>query len=112
MFPHTITIYRHQDIDGKDVIKKQVISGFYWFGSVGVTGSGKGTTEEDAVTIVSSPERAHDYGTEWDVKPKDRVVKGIGEDVTSLREITGQTVFKVDEYICGSDVDNITIMGR
>lgn len=112
MFPHTITIYRHAEVDGKDIITKQVIPGFYWYGGTGITGGNKGATEEDSATIVSSPERAQDYGTAWDVKPRDRVVQGAGPDVTTLKEIKGITVLRVDENICGSGVDNITITGR
>lgn len=112
MFPHTITIYRHTEANGSDVITKQVISGFYWYGGNGITVGNKGATEEDSVTIVSSPERARDYGTVWTVQPRDRIVKGIGADITSLKEINGITALRIDENTCGSKVDNITITGK
>lgn len=112
MFPHTITIYRHSVENGQDVIKRQVVEGFYWYGSQGISASNKGGSEEDSVTIVSSPERAQDYGTAWTIKPKDRVIKGEGAEATTLKEINGFTVLRVEENICGSPVDNITITGR
>ena len=113
MFPHTITIYRHSISAGRDVITKQVISGFYWYGSQGIAQSGKGAAESDTVTIIASPETTADHGRTWDIKQGDRVVKGEGPDVTTLKDILGAvTVLRVDENICGSTVDNITIAGR
>lgn len=113
MFPHTITIYRHSISDGGDVITKQVKQGFYWYGSQGIVQSGKGTTESDTVTIIASPETTAEHGKTWDIRHGDRVVKGEGPDVTTLKEILGAvTVLRVDENICGSPVDNITIAGK
>ena len=112
MFPHTITIYRYREERGRDVIERQVADGFYWYGSRADKASGKGTTADDSVTIVSSPERAGDYGSAWTVQPLDRIVRGVGADVTSLKEINGITVLRVDENICGCPVDNITIVGK
>lgn len=112
MFPHTITIYRHKEVSGADVITRQVVDGFYWYGSKASKASGKGATEDDTVAIVSSPERANDYGTAWTVEPRDRVVKGTGAEVISLKDINGITVLRVEENLCGCPVDNITITGK
>lgn len=112
MFPHTITIYRYKEVKGADVITRQVVDGFYWYGSKASNVSGKGATEDDTATIVSSPERANDYGTAWTVEPRDRVVKGTGAEVTSLKDIDGITVLRVEENLCGCPVDNITIAGK
>lgn len=113
MFPHTITIYHYEEIAGADKITRQVVEGVYWYGGIGSASNGKGATEEDTATIVTSPERAQDYGSAWTIYRRDRVIKGVGAEVKSLKEIpAGITVLRIDENICGSAVDNITITGR
>ncbi len=113
MFPHTITIYRHALIDGEDIYAKQEITGVYWCGAKGIQQSGKGITEDDQITIVTSPELTKTFGTEWSVMPGDRIIKGKGSEITSLKQIKGGiTAMRVEESICGSDVDNVTITGR
>ena len=113
MFPHTITIYRHRVENGADVITRQIVKGVYWYGGTGITASGKGTTEDDLATIIASPETTAQYKSGWDIEPKDRILKGEHPEINGLREIPAAlTVVKVEENICGSTVDNITITAR
>lgn len=113
MFPHTITIYHHFVEDGTDVYSKKVLTDCYWNHKASQTGSGKGTEKTDSYTVVASPEQTANYGVTWDVYTGDRVVKGSGPDITSWRELTGDvmTVKAIEENICGSCVDNITLLG-
>ena len=113
MFPHTITIYRHKVENGADVITRQIVKGVYWYGGTGITSSGKGTTEDNLATIIASPEATAQYKSGWDIEPKDRILKGEHPEINGLREIPAAlTVLKVEENICGSTVDNITITAR
>ena len=110
MFPHTVTIYRHSVENGADVITRQHIKGVYWFGGSGITSTGKGMTEESSATIITSPETAGHYGSDWTVKPKDRILKGEHPEIKSLKEIPeALTVKTVNDNTCGCPVDNITI---
>ena len=113
MFPHTITIYRHSVENGADVYTRQVVKGVYWYGGTGISQNGKGTTEETPVNIVTSPETAIQYGDGWTIEPKDRVMKGEGPEITSLRDIpSAPTVVGVEDNRCGSSVDNVTIKAK
>lgn len=113
MFPHTITIYRHSIENGADVITRQIVTGVYWYGGTGITASGKGTTEESSAVIIASPETTAQYKSGWTIEPKDRILKGEHPEIKGLKEISAAlTVAKVDENICGSTVDNITITAR
>ena len=113
MFPHTITIYRHTVADGKDVFVRQTVSGVYWYGSTGLIGSGKGAETDGNVTVITSPALAATYGTGWTCLPGDRIMKGIGKDITSWKQLSdGRTVLGVEESICGSPVDCVTISGK
>ena len=113
MFHHTITIYRHTVQDGADVYTKQVIDEVYWFGGAERAGSGKGVEGSIPTTIITSPELAWAFGTAWNAAPGDIVIKGEGPDITSLKQIQGGiTVMRVEENVCGSTVDNITITGK
>lgn len=110
MFPHTITIYRHSVENNADVYRLQTVSGVYWYGSDTVTVSGNGIQAAHPVTVVSSPDLAATFGTDWDVKPGDRIVRGTGIEISSWKELADcVTVKKVDDNRCGGRVDNITI---
>lgn len=113
MFPHTVTIYRHSVENGADVYSRQVVKGVYWYGGLGISQNGKGATEDYSVTIITSPETAEQYGDGWTIEPKDRVMKGEGPEITSLRDIpAAPTVVGVEDNRCGSRVDNITIKAK
>lgn len=129
MFPHTITIYHHSIVNGADVYTMTVLSGCYWMHSASRSGAGKGTEETDSYTIILSPEQTAKYGSAWKVYPGDRVIKGFGNEafsgecivgtaivgkktITSWKELTGDVmvVKAIEENICGSNVDNITLI--
>ena len=113
MFPHKITIYRHSIENGADVITRQIVKGVYWYGGSGITASGKGTAEESSAMIITSPETTAQYKDGWTIEPKDRILKGEHPEISGLKEIPAAlTVLKVDENICGSTVDNITITAK
>ena len=113
MFPHTITIFHHSVVNGADVYSRTEVSGWYWNHKAGQAGSGKGTERTDSYTVVASPETTALYGDSWSVKVGDRVVKGSAPDITSWRDLKGDvmTVKAIEENICGSSVDNITLIG-
>lgn len=113
MFPHTITIYHHFVENGADVYSKKELPGCYWSRKASQAGSGKGTERTDSYTIVVSPEQTANYWLTWDVYVGDRVIKGSGPDITSWKELTGDVmvVKAIEENICGSGVDNITLIG-
>lgn len=113
MFPHTITIYHHSiSDDGADNYAKTVISGAYWVRKQFIAESGKGTARNDSYTVVMSPEQTANYGKTWNAYVNDRVIKGTGADITSWKDIPGAMVIHaIEENICGSCVDNITLIG-
>lgn len=128
MFPHIITIYRHSVVNGADTYRMIILNGCYWYGESSIAGSGKGTERTDGCTVVFSPELTAKYGLTWDVRPGDRIVKGhdglvgtsipgittVGEKVIgSLKELPVGTVTvkSVNVNVCGSSVDNITLIG-
>ena len=112
MFPHTITIYHHFVEDGVDVYDRKEVSGWYWMHTAANTGAGKGTEKTDSYTLVASPLTTAEYKNTWDVYVGDRVVKGSGPTITAWKELKDFMVVKaIDENICGSGVDNITLKG-
>ena len=113
MFPHTITIYHHFVEDGADVYDKKEVPGWYWMHTASNAGAGKGTEKTDTYKAVASQLTTADYGVTWDVYVGDRVVKGSGPDITSWKDLKGDVmvVKAVEENICGSGVDNITLIG-
>ena len=113
MFPHTITIYHHFVEDGKDVYNRTEVDGWYWMHTASSTASGKGTERTDSYKLVSSQLTASNYGFTWDVYVGDRVVKGSAPDITSWKDLKGEVmvVKAIEENICGSRVDNITLVG-
>ena len=113
MFPHTITIYHHSVVNGADVYNRTELTGCYWNHKASQAAAGKGTERTDGYTVVVSPEQTARYGVDWAVHVGDRVVKGSGPSISSWRELAGDvmTVKVVEENICGSSVDNITLIG-
>ena len=112
MFPHTITIYHHFIEGGVDVYSKKEIPGWYWMQTASNTGSGKGAEKTDSYKVVASPLTTSQYGVTWGVYVGDRVVKGSAPDITSWKDLKDAMVVKaIEENICGSSVDNITLIG-
>ena len=115
MFPHTITIFHHIAEKDKDIYTREVVSGVYWYGSEGISVSGKGQESADSITIISSPENAKTFGKKWNVQKGDRVVKGNCPDISSFKDLNDKevvTVMKVEPNVIGSLVDNVTITGQ
>lgn len=112
MFPHTITIYRHSTENGTDVYTKQVLDGFYAVVNKSLTTDQKGVEHNKPSVIISSPEKAQKYGTEWTVQGKDKIIIGEGADITSFMDIPEAiTVTGIEVNVIGSAVDNVTITG-
>ena len=113
MFPHTITIYHHFVENGADVYSKKEIPGWYWMHTASTAGAGKGTEKTDTYKIVACQATTSLYGVTWDVYVGDRVVKGSAPDITSWKDLKGDVmvVKSIEENICGSGVDNITLNG-
>ena len=113
MFPHTITIFHHSVVNGTDVYSRKEVCGWYWHKHASQTTAGKGTEKTDSYTAIASPETTAFYGDSWSVEVGDRVVKGSAPDITSWKELKGDVmvVRAVEENVCGSSVDNITLTG-
>ena len=113
MFPHTITIYRHKEVNDADVYEKQILKSFYTVQNKTLSQDSKGFSNSKPTSIISSPEMAQKYGTEWTVELKDRIVIGNGADITSFDDIPNAIVVQsIEVNVIGSDVDNITILGN
>ena len=112
MFPHTVTIYHHSIENGTDVYKRTEVPGWYWMHTASNVGAGKGTDKTDTYKAVASQATTSLYGDTWGVSVGDRVVKGSGPDITSWKDLKDCMVVKsVEENICVSCVDNITLIG-
>ena len=113
MFPHTITIFHHSVVDGADVYDRTELQGCYWNHKAHQTAAGKGTEKTDSYMVVVNPELTALYGLTWSVKTGDRAVKGSAPDITSWKDLKGDVMVikAVEENICGSGVDNITLIG-
>ena len=116
MFPHTVTIYSHRVEEGKDVYTRTLVDGVYVYGASGVTNVERGEAADSTITIVSSPDRAADYGAAWQVKPNDRIVLARCEkQIASFRDLEGlpmMTAMKIEDNRAFGAADNITISGR
>lgn len=115
MFPHTITIFHHEIQNGSDVYTRYVVPGVYWYGSTGISESGKGAEAVKDITIVTSPETARTYNKKWRAQAKDRIVKGEHPAISAFKELEGKevmTVISVTDDVIGSNVDNVTIKGK
>lgn len=112
MFPHAITIYRHDIINGADCYSKNILSGFYVMQGKTVSDTQKGVDSKGQTTIISNVENARSCGDKWTVSINDRIVLGVGKDIKSFRELKDCiTVSGIEINVCGSDVDNIVITG-
>lgn len=113
MFPHTITIFHHSVVNGADVYSRTEVPGWYWMHEAAQNGSGKGTERSDSYKVVASQATTAQYGDSWSAKVGDRAVKGSAPDITSWKDLKGDvmTIKAIEENICGSSVDNITLIG-
>ena len=81
MFPHDITIYHLNIIDGQDVYDKTHIQGVYWQGSISTSYASKGNDKTNAVTIITSPQNARTYQSAWTVAVGDKIIQGNGKSI-------------------------------
>ena len=105
MFPHTITVYRHQDDDG---YLRTVIHGVYWYGSKSQAKADKGVDQDASVTVIIP-------FLNVDVRPGDLSVKGHGQAISTKAELEDVkdwiTAESVSEHDVGSELDGITVKG-
>lgn len=105
MFPHTITVYRHQD---DDRYLQTVIRGVYWYGSRSQAKADKGVDQNAAVTVIIP-------FLDVDVRPGDLIVKGEWKAIRSKAELEDVkawiTAESVSEHDVGSELDGITVKG-
>lgn len=116
MFPHTITIYRHTvGSNNEDVYTRTVITGVYIDDSVGIRGDNVGAVRTDGVSVITNQGLAENLGKTWSVQPGDRVMRGTGSAITSLKQLDGVpdvwTVLRVRRHTPQGSVDNIIIEG-
>lgn len=122
--PHTITIYNKLKVDGTEQYIKRVLNNVYYYGTDSVNISGKGVVESGNINIIIDGENLEDYvnyksfsdSSKYTIKPNDRIVLGVGPDITSINELNDSirqiTVFSIDENLVGSSLDNLLITGR
>lgn len=112
MFPHTITIYHHDIVGNTDTYIKQIVSGVYVQEQYGITKSGHGQQNNRSITITTNKKLCDEFGESWQLCDGDKIIVGIGEDITKLADIPkAYTVTSIIENKCGCDVDNIVVMG-
>ena len=87
MFPDSITIYKHNVINGEDVYFMQCLNGFYWQETSEQNGKDKGVESKNNVTVISSAKLAESYGKEWKTDIGDIIIKGKGNHITSVKEL-------------------------
>lgn len=112
LFPHTVTFYHHSVENNTDVYTKTVVGGVYLYGTKTLSASNKGTESIDNVTVITSPETASRFGSEWNVFKGDRMIKGEGGDISAFKDLNLQEVYTVTgiaDNRAGSKVDNIQI---
>lgn len=122
--PHTITIYNKLKVDDTEQYIKRVLNNVYYYGTDSVNISGKGVVESGNINIIIDGENLEDYvnyksfsdSSKYTIKPNDRIVLGVGPDITSINKLNDSirqiTVFSIDENLVGSSLDNLLITGR
>ena len=112
MFPHTITIYHHDIVGHTETYIRQVVSGVYVQEQYGITKSGHGQQNSRSITITTSKSLCDEFGKSWQLCDGDKVIVGIGEEITKFADIPkAYTITSIIKNQCGSDVDNIVMMG-
>lgn len=111
-FPHTITIFSEQNLDG--TYTKKEIDGVYWYGTEMFNLSGKGIISSNDINIIIPKEK---IPTDFKIKKKQRVVKGIAQDIKkTINELNGYdeviTITSINNYDVGSELDCILIGGK
>ncbi len=110
-FPHTITIFGKQNKDG--TYPKKTIEGVFWYGTDGISVSGKGVVTNDSINIIIPKDK---IPNDFKIEKKNRVVKGVAEDIReTITELNSYdeviTITTINNYSCGSDLDSMLIGG-
>ena len=112
MFPHTITIYHHDIVGNTEKYTRQVVSGVYVQAQYGITKSGHGQQNNRSITITTSKSLCDEFGKSWQLCEGDKVIVGVGEDITKFADIPkAYTITSITMNQCGSECDNIVMMG-
>ena len=129
-YPHTITIYNKIVEDREDKYFKFVLSNVLWYGSNNINISGKGIENSNEINIFIPKESLSKYKTleEYKTLPNeakkdyftlckgDLVLKGEHDDITSIKDLNNYedviTITKINDYLLGTDIDNILIEGK
>lgn len=111
MFPHTATIYHHNEED--DSYTRKIVNGVYWYGPHSVGQNGKGRDSSYATSVVI-PARNMELA-DANVEPEDLMVKDVGPEIKSITDLESQsnviTVTSVDWNDVGSVLDCVVISG-
>lgn len=111
MYPHTVTLYSHNVVDGKDEYTKKVLSGVYVYGTNGLNISGHGIDNTATVNVEVPKGLAVTVNNK--IKANDRFIVGEGTDITKWSDLKNSyTVVSVADNMANSDIDNITIVGK
>jgi len=110
MFTETITVYHY---DKKtDVYSKTVLTGWHWQSKSKAQKDSKGTFDVKETTIISNTENARNFGVTYEICNNDRIVKGVGADIKSFKELKdAMCVNSVEVNVYNSDLDNVEITG-
>lgn len=110
MYPHTITIYRHCIENGRDIYTKHILKGVYFRNGTVAAKSGNGFEKSCETVISVRPELSRTFNETWNVTIGDKIVLGIGREISSFKELQNfVTVKTVSENICGSPLDGVVI---
>lgn len=108
MFTHTITVFHYEN----ETYRRSTIGGVFWYGNDGIKLSGKGIEETNSINIVVPKSALKNV----EIKEKDYVVKGFADDITSVKDLNKYkdviTVFSVNDYDCGSELDCLLVGGK
>lgn len=108
MFPHMITVFHYEN----ESYQKGTIDGVFLYGNDGIKISGKGIEETNSINIIIPKKSLNSV----QIKEKDYIVKGLADDITSVKDLNKYeniiTVFSVNDYDCGSDLDCLLVSGK
>lgn len=110
LYPHTVTVYHHDVVGDKNVYLRTVLSGVYYRKSVKYTKSGNGFENVPGTVVSCNPVLSRGYNDNWRCFPGDKLIKGVGSDIESFKELSeAVTVKSVDVNLCSSELDSVVI---
>ena len=112
----TITIYNKVG----EEYKRFELEGVYWYGSQGLSISGRGVVSSDDINVFIPKAKMEKYKPFYEdgfytIQQEDRIVKGVGPEITSAKDLANFeriTVTSFSVNIVNSDLDNILIVGK